>query len=132
MPVETEPSLYERLGGAPALALVVDDFYARVLSDADLAPFFAGVNMPRLKARQVDFLTTVFGGPRLYRGPSMRLTHSGMGITSAHFDAVAAHLVGALRWAGVPELLVEEVVVTVLPLANDIVNSGVAGMASTT
>ena len=39
---------YEVVGGGPAVSAVVNDFYERVLSDPQLAPYFEGVDLPRL------------------------------------------------------------------------------------
>ena len=43
---------YDAVGGGPAVAAVVDDFYRRVLDDGPLAHHFKGVDMARLKRHQ--------------------------------------------------------------------------------
>lgn len=50
------PPLFERVGGMTALINAVDVFYARVLDDPTLAPFFEGVEMSRQRTKQVGFL----------------------------------------------------------------------------
>jgi hemoglobin len=45
-------SIYDTIGGASAVRAAVDDFYARVLADARLAPFFAETELERLRAHQ--------------------------------------------------------------------------------
>src|ERR1700733_11923822 len=102
MTAANELSIYESIGGAAALAAVVDDFYVRVLADPQLAGFFAGANMQKLKGRQVEFFAAALGGPDFYQGADMRKAHAGRGISQADFDKVAAHLVAALAAAGVP------------------------------
>ena len=119
-----EVSIFEAIGGEPALVAVVDDFYGRVLSDAQLAAFFAGANMPKLKGRQVEFFAAALGGPNHYQGASMRQAHEGRGISQADFDRVAFHLTGSLADAGVPRELITEIATAVLPLADDIVSRG--------
>ncbi|NUT48733.1 MAG: group 1 truncated hemoglobin [Saccharothrix sp.] len=114
-------SIYDRIGGREALIAVVDDFYARVLADPGLAPFFAGAAMSRLKGRQVEFFAAALGGPREYSGRSMDEVHRGLNIGQMHFDLVARHLGDALTAAGVPEATVGEVVAVVAPLSADIV-----------
>ncbi|MGZ9067367.1 MAG: group 1 truncated hemoglobin, partial [Burkholderiales bacterium] len=42
-------SLYQRLGGKPAITAVVDDFVANVAADARINGFFATTDIPRLK-----------------------------------------------------------------------------------
>jgi len=117
-----EVSTYESIGGEPALVTVVDDFYERVLGDPQLAPFFAGANMPRLKGRQVEFFAAALGGPDAYQGASMRRVHVGRGIGQADFDKVAFHLAGALAAAGVPAETIAQIAETITPLANEIVS----------
>ncbi len=124
MTAAAEPNVYEAIGGEPALAAVVDDFYERVLSDAQLAGFFAGANMRKLKGRQVEFFAAALGGPNLYQGASMRQVHAGRGISQADFDRVAFHLAGSLADAGVPKEIVTEITAAIIPLADDIVSRG--------
>ena len=63
---------YQAVGGGPAVKAVVEDFYARVLHDPQLAPFFIGVDLPRLKRHQALLVTKVLGGPDGYTGRSLR------------------------------------------------------------
>lgn len=120
------PTIYEDIGGQEALIAVVDDFYVRVLADPELAGFFAGTNMPRLKGMQVEFFAAALGGPDAYRGRSMKDVHRGRGIGRTHFDLVAGHLTGALTAAGVPPETVDTIIGTIAPLADDIVSPSAA------
>ncbi|MFD0688223.1 group I truncated hemoglobin [Actinomadura fibrosa] len=113
-------SIYERIGGEPALTAVVDDLYVRILADDELKPFFAGTNLARLKGRQVEFFGQALGGPMVYGGAPMKDVHTGRGIERAHFDRVAEHLVAALAAAGVPDTVIAEIAAVVMPLADDI------------
>ncbi|OBI49667.1 hemin receptor [Mycobacterium kyorinense] len=113
-------SLYDRIGGYEALEVVVEDFYARVLADSELAVFFAGTNMNRLKGKQAAFLAAALGGPEPYSGASMKQVHQGRGITLHHFNLVAGHLCDALAAAGVPAETISEIVARLTPLAGDI------------
>lgn len=119
-------TLYDRIGGEPAVIAAVELFYVRVLADPLLAPFFRGVEMARLKAHQFAFLSQALGGPQRYSGASMSRAHSRLSIEARHFDAVAAHLAETLRELGVSEQLVAEAGRTVTPLAAQIVNTGAA------
>ncbi|MEV4143780.1 group 1 truncated hemoglobin [Amycolatopsis sp. NPDC049691] len=114
-------SIYEQIGGQEALAAVVDDFYERVLADAELAPFFGGTSMPRLKGMQVEFFTAALGGPDEYRGRTMKEVHRGRGIAQHHFDLVAKYLTDSLLAAGVPEETTETIIGAIAPLSEDIV-----------
>jgi hemoglobin len=113
-------TIYERIGGYEALEVVVEDFYGRVLDDYHLSGFFAGVNMKRLKGKQVEFFAAALGGPKAYVGAPMRQVHQGRGITIHHFNRVAGHLQDSLRAAGVPEDTIAEILGAIAPLASDI------------
>ncbi|MBE1495670.1 hemoglobin [Amycolatopsis lexingtonensis] len=116
-------SIYEGIGGQEALVAVVDDFYERVLADAELAVFFRGTNLPRLKGMQVEFFTAALGGPDEYRGRSMKDVHLGRGIEQHHFDLVAKYLTDALLAAGVPQETTETIIGAIAPLSADIVST---------
>src|SRR5882724_6450130 len=117
MSIPAGPSIYDAIGGEPALAAVVDDFYARVTADPELAVFFAGTNMTKLKGRQVEFFAAALGGPHTYTGAPMREAHRGRGIRQEHFDRVAGHLVAALDAADVPAEIINDIADLFEPLA---------------
>jgi hemoglobin len=117
----TEPTtIYDQIGGREALEAVVDAFYVRVLADPELAGFFTGVNMSRLKGKQVEFFGAALGGPDPYTGAPMKQVHQGRGITLDHFTLVAGHLSATLTAAGVPDDLVAQIIGAVAPLAPEI------------
>jgi hemoglobin len=116
-------TIYDQIGGQEALEVVVTDFYDRVLSDPELATFFTGTNMARLKGKQVEFFAAALGGPLTYTGAPMRQVHQGRGITMRHFELVATHLTSSLRAAGVPDDLVEQILAAITPLSKDIATS---------
>ncbi|NUP29898.1 MAG: group 1 truncated hemoglobin [Nocardia sp.] len=116
----TTTTIYEQIGGHEALEAVVADFYTRVLADEELAGFFSGTNMSRLRGKQVEFFAAALGGPEPYTGAPMKQVHQGRGITSRHFGLVAGHLTDSLTAAGVGEETVAQIIAAVAPLADDI------------
>ena len=105
-------SLYERLGGAPAIEAAVDIFYRKVLSDNRIAKFFDDVDMDRQAAKQKAFLTMVMGGPSNYTGKDMRTGHQHLvkrGLNDSHVDAVIENLAATLKELGVPDSDIAEV-----------------------
>ena len=73
-----EKSLYDRIGGAPAVDAAVDIFYKKVLADKRIAYMFKDTDMKRQHAHQKKFLTYAFGGPNEYEGKDMRCAHAGV------------------------------------------------------
>jgi len=113
----TQSSLYERVGGAPALHAAVDVFYERILADPLLADFFGAVSMPRLKAHQFAILSQALGGPREYSGASMQAAHKRLAIEQHHFKAVPEHLVETLKFLSVPDGIIVDIGAAIARLA---------------
>jgi len=89
-------SLYDRLGGKPAITAVVDDFIGNVAVDARINKRFADANIPQLKTMLVDQICQATGGPCTYKGQTMKASHKGMKITDAEFNALVEDLVKSL------------------------------------
>ncbi|KUH68563.1 hemin receptor [Mycolicibacterium novocastrense] len=119
-------NILEQIGGHEALEGVVEDFYNRVLADDQLAGFFTGTNMARLKGRQVEFFAAALGGPDPYTGAPMRQVHQGRGITVHHFNLVADHLGASLAAAGVPDQTAGQILEAIAPLRDEIATASVA------
>jgi hemoglobin len=121
-PTEEEPaSLYEAIGGRPALTAAVDVFYGRLIANPVLGPFFPGGVGARHRAYVVTVLGEALGGPERYRGPDIASAHRGLGISDAHFDRAAAHLDATLDELGVPRDLTGRIVAIVAGLRQAVV-----------
>jgi hemoglobin len=123
-PAATAPSLYTRLGGYEAIAAVTDDFLGRMLGDPQLGPFFVGHGVEarkRIRQLLVDQLCQETGGPCLYIGRDMQTTHTGLGITDAHWQAAVRHLVASLDKFRVPKREKDELLGAVSALKEEIV-----------
>jgi hemoglobin len=118
-------SLYDELGGAPAVEAAVDIFYRKVLSDDRISHFFDGVDMERQAAKQKGFLTMVFGGPNNYTGKDMRTGHAHLvarGLNDSHVDAVIEDLAATLRELGVGEDRIAQVAAIANSVRDDVLN----------
>ena len=119
------PTLYERLGGEPAVNTAVDIFYRKVIADARINYFFFGVNISEQAAKQKAFLSMAFGGPHEYTGRDMRRSHAklvGMGMNDRHFDIVLDHLRSTLKQLDAPENLIQEVIDICESTREDVMN----------
>lgn len=119
-----EKSLYERVGGYNALALVVDDFIGRLVSDKQFEKFFVGQSTDskkRIRQHILDQFCAATDGPCVYTGREMKTSHAGLGITNADWDAAAKHLVASLDKFKVPEKEKGEILAFVTTLKNNIV-----------
>ena len=98
-----QKSLYDRLGGQPAITAVVDDFVANVAADSRINGFFGRTDIPRLKRLLVEQICAGTGGPCAYTGRTMQAAHKGMSITDAQFGALVEDLQKTLVKFKVPE-----------------------------
>jgi len=116
-------SLYDRLGGKPAITAVVDDFVGNVAADQRINGFFARTDIPRLKRLLVEQICAGTGGPCTYTGRDMKAAHAGMGVNEAHFNALVEDLVKSLDKFKVPQREKEELLGVLGPMKADIVSA---------
>ena len=114
-------SLYERLGGKPAITAVVDQFVANVAADGRINSRFASTDIRRLKGHLVDQVCSATGGPCRYQGRDMKRTHVGMQISNTDFGALVQDLVAALDKFNVPAGEKNELLGLLGPMKKDIV-----------
>jgi hemoglobin len=113
---EEPSSIFQRIGGETAVMAAVALFYDKVLADDQLAPFFAGLDMPALISKQVAFMTMAFGGPHQYTGRDLKTAHAASvarGLNDEHFDRVAGCLKASLEELSVDAVLIQEVLALV-------------------
>jgi hemoglobin len=118
------PSLYERIGGEPAIMAAVDLFYKKVIKDEVTRPFFDGLDMNVQVQKQIAFMSRALGGPVEYYGKNLRAAHARLvrekGLGDVHFDAVAGHLRTTLEELGVQEDLVNEALTAIAGMREEV------------
>ncbi|MGI8803462.1 MAG: group I truncated hemoglobin [Solirubrobacteraceae bacterium] len=97
MPIAPASSLYEQIGGAPAVDTLVDRFYERLWADSSLQKYFVGIDRIDLKRHQRMFLNLALGGGEPYTGRPLAESHRDLRIDNAAFDQVAEHLTITMR-----------------------------------
>ena len=115
-------SVYAEIGGEAAIETIVEDFYDRVLADNRLVGFIEGMDMNELRTHQVQFISSVAGGPVEYTGDEMRAAHRHLDISEEDFDAVGTYLEQALRENGVDEENIEAIMSEVVALKDPILD----------
>ncbi|WP_031494976.1 group I truncated hemoglobin [Bryobacter aggregatus] len=116
-------TLYDRIGGKPAIDAAVELFYQRVIADPELNPFFAPMSVERIKTHQKAFFAMALGGAAHYQGRGMKEAHAQLGIRAVHFDRVAEHLGITLEDLGVEPGVRNETLTLVALLKSQIVSS---------
>ncbi len=117
----TQSTLYDRLGGKPAITAVVDDFISNVAADSKINGRFAAANIPHLKQLLVEQICAGAGGPCVYSGRDMEAAHRGMNIRGEEFDALVADLVKSLDKFKVPDREKDELLALLGPAKPQIV-----------
>ncbi|MBI2301148.1 MAG: ankyrin repeat domain-containing protein [Armatimonadetes bacterium] len=100
------PPLYEAIGGAPAVARLIDGLYDRIQADRGLRPMFGGkAGIANERGQLKAFFGEWLGGPERYRaealvGAGLRQQHSHLHLSAgmarrwlSHFAASAARAV---------------------------------------
>jgi hemoglobin len=115
-----QPTLYERLGGEPGIALIVSDLIDQTTTDARTRHAFEGIRIKHLKHSITQFICKVADGPNDYEGLDMKTTHADAPVSEAEFDALVAMMRTALdRHVGTAEK--NELLRRLAPLKRDIV-----------
>jgi hemoglobin len=124
----TEQSLYERIGGVNAIAMVVNRFSDEVVKNPKLNvnPALKEWNqsgqLPGLKFMRTLWLCQVAGGPFQYTGKDLHDAHKHLHITSEEFDEVGAEIASALDYFHVPEREKQEVLAAIVANKPEVVN----------
>jgi hemoglobin len=95
-------SLYERLGGRPAITALVDDAIGNIAADPRINQRFRNADAHHLKSNLVDLLCLRAGGPCTYAGRNMADAHDGMRIRDDEFDALVDDIAKSLDKLKVP------------------------------
>lgn len=128
------PTLYSRFkvvdsAGTPrqgrdAIALMVDDFVANLVTDPRVSGRFKSLPalaVPKLKSNLADQICAASGGPCSYLGRDMKTAHAGMKVTEVEWNATVEALVKALDKHKMGAKEKDELLAALGPMKADIV-----------
>ena len=119
--VQNDMTDYELIGGGPAVRTVVDRFYQLIMADDQLAGFFEGSDMAKLKRHQALLISQVLGGPANYDGRELNEAHAGMDIAQDDYRKEVSYLVQTMVEVGVPPAIIMRVSEALAATEQDIV-----------
>ena len=123
-----EQSLYDRLGGINAIAMVTDRFSDAIMTNPRLLvnPYLIEWNgsgqLPALKFMRTLWIAAATGGPFRYTGRPLDLAHHHLHVTSEEFDEVGAEIGRALDHFNVPEREKQELLAGFVAHKDEVVN----------
>ena len=117
---EKKQTLFESVGGEPAIAELIDEFYDRVLVDPELKPFFKDTSVDKLRRMQREFFSAALDGPIIYTGRPLSHVHHGRGITKHHLARYVDHLIDILRGRGINDQDVQDIISRISTYAGEI------------
>jgi len=90
------PTLFDRVGGAPAISRIVGALYDKAQADPELAPYFHTTDIGAQRQRLSEMIGEALGGPGAPWLKGLAEAHRGRGVTHRHFSLLAAHLMDVL------------------------------------
>jgi hemoglobin len=93
-------TLFDSIGGAAAVALVVDRLYERLVGDQTVGHQFEPSRLPSLKAAQRRWFQAALSGASM-QPSDLERAHAHLEITDEQVNAVLGHLDEVLSEAGV-------------------------------
>jgi hemoglobin len=121
-PPGPEPSVYEQLGGEPAVRQVVKDFTSMMARDERVKEIFAFTDWRKFRPVMHDFLCQVSGGGCTYEGPDMLAAHRGIGISHGEFNVSVELMQVAMSRNDIPLSAQNRLLALLAPMREDIVH----------
>lgn len=118
---DNSAALYQAFGEKAGLVKLMDDFVPRLQADKRTATAFKDINVVNLKAKLVDQICQVSGGPCAYKGADMKSAHSSMDITKTDFNALVEVLQQSMDAQGIPFRSQNQLLAKLAPMHRDVI-----------
>jgi hemoglobin len=100
--VTSERSLYDELGGEPALRRIIERFVDRVFDDVMIGYLFKNADRARVKEKELEHAAEHLGGPLVYTGRPLDAVHRPHQIRGGQFMRRVRILEETLEELGAP------------------------------
>lgn len=114
-------SLYKAFGENAGLVKLMDDFMARLLTDARTKHFFEKVDQQHVKEKLTEQFCQLSGGPCVYKGVDMKNAHTNIDITKGNFNALVEVLQQAMDGQGIPFSAQNRMLALLAPMNREII-----------
>jgi len=122
----SQESLYQRLGSYDGIAAFASELLRRARADSQLGRFWehrGDDGIARELQLLVNYLCANTGGPMVYTGRNMKISHAGMRISESDWGLLMEHASDTMQTLKVPQDERDEVGAFVLSLKEDIVEA---------
>ncbi|MEQ8493607.1 MAG: group 1 truncated hemoglobin, partial [Gammaproteobacteria bacterium] len=120
-PAMASDALYDDLGGDAGIGAIIEAFLFRLADDTRINAHFIDTDVIRFRDKLVELVCELSGGPCVYSGDTMKLTHAGMAIDHADFNAVVENLIEAMSGLDVATGVQNRLLARLAPLHADII-----------
>ncbi|HTQ04260.1 MAG TPA: group 1 truncated hemoglobin [Polyangiaceae bacterium] len=103
----TERSLFDELGGEPALRRIIERFVDRVFDDVMIGYLFRNADRARVKEKEFEHAAAHLGGPVAYTGRPLASAHAPHRIRGGQFMRRVQILKETLAELGAPPAVAE-------------------------
>jgi len=121
-----DDALYEALGERTGIRAIVEETLANIADDARIVDLFRDSDIGRLRAKLVEQICRLSGGPCAYTGDSMQEVHAGLGIDEADFNAFVEDLRDAMIDLQVPTGAQNRLLARLAPMRGEILGEDAA------
>ena len=118
---QPKTTLYDGLGGQPAIDAIVDNFIKEIAADPQIFPYFADSHVSRFREKITEHFCHISDGPCQYTGDNMVDIHVGMQISENHFNRVVDLLYNAMEQENIPHRTQNRLIARLAPLRKDII-----------
>ena len=105
----TSATLYDRLGGAEGIDLIISQTLERHLANPVLAPYFQHLDHEWFHHAASTFFAAGTGGPNHYTGRDVVSAHAHLNISDEVFDTAMADILASVQSNGADATTYEEV-----------------------
>jgi hemoglobin len=114
-------SLYTELGGKEGIEKIVDNFIDEFSYNRDVIKHFEKTDFDRFRAKLVEQICNISGGPCQYTGQSMLEVHQKMNVSEAEFNSMVDDLYKAMQRANVSVSAQNRLIALLAPMRSDII-----------
>lgn len=114
-------TLYNKLGGNAGVTAIVHGTLQYTLKDERIAHTFENSNVDRVEKLIIEQICDLSGGPCKYSGMTMKTSHTGLGLTSMHFNALVENMQKAMSDENVPYRVQNQLLALLAPMHRDVI-----------